>query len=1249
MRTAPEFTGTDRYAVDEAIGRGSFGVVYRAFDHVRNETVALKLLKNLDAERLLAFKREFRSLADVSHPNVVSLYELISLQSDWFFTMELIEGVNFLHHVAPTLTPEAVVRAGATTKPSMADEGTIARRRRPITHRFDQVRLQQSFAQLVDGTRALHRSGQLHRDLKPSNAMVTPSGRVVLLDFGLVAAVGETPAPAHRVEGTVPYMSPEQCRGDALTPASDFYAIGVMLYEALTGRWPFEGRMRAVLNRKQQVDPPRPRALLADVPPELDELCMRLLARDPAERPDAEAVLRELGVTTQPPSSRKTDSRRPIAMVGRDDELARLALAFADVAGGKPHAVFVRGPSGIGKTELIQHFTGELERSQRAVVLRGACYQRESVPYKALDSFMDALSSHLERLPPDEIARLLPRQAQALARLFPVLEGVAAANVVSHGVAEVDALRRRAIDALRELMTRLGDRRPLVLCLDDMQWGDGDSARLLEDLVSTTCPSMMMVFCSSDEERGFVRSVRRSLERQPTIALSQIDVGPLHPRAAERMATELLADDRRGDLRELATAIAEESRGSPFFIRELVAYLAEVPEARDGEVTASVEVRLSGLLGHRIARLSAEARRLLETVAVAGRPIPERLAARAAELEDVRVAAKTLRHERLGRRSWDGSRADFDAYHDRIRRAVVDGLEPTRRCAIHGALADAFIQDGEHDVEAIAHHLRGAGRTERAQIYTVRAAARAFDSLAFERAAQLYALAVAAKPPQSPQRSELGERLAVALAHAGRGPESARAYLAATEGAPTRRRVTLRCRAAEQYSFSGHLDEATKLFHEVLASIGLPALPSSDIGALLAFGRRRAALKWRGLGYRIRQTDRIDPSELDRVDICYSVSAVLAGVRPLSASSLQTYHLQLALDLGEPFRIARGLSLEAVFTSMAGPSAAPDARTLLAEARHVANIIDEPQTNAVLGLASGICAFFMGQWERARTQLQATEQLIVERCPGMAFELRQVQSFNALAAFYIGDYAEAGARAASILRDLRARGDRYAESILANVTYRSLLFGDHVEQARREVSQALSGWYRGGTAVQDFYEKLALTRLAIYEGDGRVAYEIIERNAGAILRSANGRVQLIRVETHQLRAQAALLFAGQIPAGRKRNKLLAVVERAVARMDREHSATATAWALLLRAGLAARRHRREHARLLLIDAEHACRAQDLGGHAWAAAHQRSTLDDSQASHDLRKEAVAWMKLREIARPDRFAALMAPGFGGERSG
>src|SRR5204862_8183396 len=134
-------------------------------------------------------------------------------------------------------------------------------------------------------------------DLKPSNVLCEPGGRVVLLDFGLVADVERVAVENthdHSAVGTPAYMSPEQAADGPLTAASDWYAVGVMLYEALVGRRPFEGKADDVMRRKQHETPPRPRELAAGTPAYLDELCMKLLSPEPAARPDGVAIMAAL-------------------------------------------------------------------------------------------------------------------------------------------------------------------------------------------------------------------------------------------------------------------------------------------------------------------------------------------------------------------------------------------------------------------------------------------------------------------------------------------------------------------------------------------------------------------------------------------------------------------------------------------------------------------------------------------------------------------------------------------------------------------------------------------------------------------------------------------------------------------------------------------------------------------------------------------------------------------------------------------
>ena len=287
-----------RLSIMRRIGEGGMGVVYEAFDRERDARVALKTLNGLDAGNVYALKHEFRALADVAHHNLVQLHELFAEGDSWFFTMELVEGEPFDQWVRP--------------KPR---------------NLLDEARLRAALPQLFAAMSAIHAAGKLHRDLKPSNVLVTREGRVVVLDFGLVAAeeraarskpahdtqpdspraisrdahttmpergtsppdgqgvageqdalaIADTRAAAdtmaehaplrplpergasNSVSGTPAYMAPEQAAGQSATIASDYYALGVMLFEALTGDLPFTGRPGEMLAAKQLGSAPRAR------------------------------------------------------------------------------------------------------------------------------------------------------------------------------------------------------------------------------------------------------------------------------------------------------------------------------------------------------------------------------------------------------------------------------------------------------------------------------------------------------------------------------------------------------------------------------------------------------------------------------------------------------------------------------------------------------------------------------------------------------------------------------------------------------------------------------------------------------------------------------------------------------------------------------------------------------------------------------------------------------------------------------
>jgi serine/threonine protein kinase len=274
------------YTLVREIGRGAQGVVWEATD-AAGARVAIKRLDDAQASAG-AMHAQLDALRARAHPGLVAVREAVVHAGALHLVMEYVEGDDLVRHV------RADAHAEATSAPHLPL--AFGQALRPVgSSAFTTctpaglARLRRAFARLADALEALHALGLVHRDLHPANVRVTPAGRVVLLDLGTLPRVGDAHDPARAV-GPVSHAAPELGDERPLAPASDWYALGVLLFEALTGDLPFSGAGRDAFVRKQTVSAPSPALLVRGVPPDLDALCAALLATSPRLRAGAEAI-----------------------------------------------------------------------------------------------------------------------------------------------------------------------------------------------------------------------------------------------------------------------------------------------------------------------------------------------------------------------------------------------------------------------------------------------------------------------------------------------------------------------------------------------------------------------------------------------------------------------------------------------------------------------------------------------------------------------------------------------------------------------------------------------------------------------------------------------------------------------------------------------------------------------------------------------------------------------------------------------
>ena len=817
---------------------------------------------------------------------------------------------------------------------------------------------------------------------------------------------------------------------------------------------------------------------------------------------------------------------RGASFVGRRKELAQLSEWARAAALGRSTTVLIRGESGIGKTTLIQElFRRVRDLDGHVTILAGRCFEREHVPYRAVDGLIDNLSQHWRGLAATDAAYLLPRDAHVLPRLFPVLARVPAIAEAPERAQDVSPqdLRLLALAALREVLHRSSRRALVVLSLDDMQWVDADTLALLRYLLHPPDPPPVFCVLSTRPPAGGALAVEALLDGMAAGSFHRLELEPLASAEAQQLAASLLGEPQS----DAAADVAREAAGNPFFVERLARYAAQAQ-------LPPTQLRLQMLVESEVQGLPETARSLIETVCLAGEPLARRVAVRAVGLDgEVADSCVTSLVQRRLLRTAGNDPAGIEAYHDRIRHAVVETIAPDTRQKRFRDLAPVLVTWEACSEELRARAWLGAGDRERAVIHARRAADAAVMDLAFEHAAKLYQHCLQIGDLKEPEQRELHTLAGNALANAGHGVAAATHYENAALHAPRDLSLELQFQAGTQLLHSGRIDDGIRRMAPMLAARGLP-MPRSLGDALKTHLWTRAWLKLRHprLRFRRRRPEDIPHRERQLLELCWSVFTGLMDVDPMRALSFHARHLRMSFACGELSHIV--LALGAAGTREACFECdLVAARRFLDAAEHTAQEVGDDLFEAHAKLWSGIAMLHCGRTTEAAALLVTAERSLAEHGLEFAKLTKQMKLTLHVALYRLGRLSELRQRVDRGLQEAGQCGDLYLLSACGNGYPNAVwLAADDPDRAEAIAGDIMRRWTQSGFVLQNFFYLVARVHIALSRGDAFSAGRLL-REAHAPLRRAGLLRPRVQHALHgELVAGAALAKAVRAPRSR---------------------------------------------------------------------------------------------------------------------
>jgi len=680
----------DGFIFERELGSGGMARVLLARGPDGKLTALKVLRRNRFETGLPRFQREYRALSRINHPNVVRVHALGDIHGHPYIAMEYVDGPD-LHSAIRSM------------------------RRWERTRRWKRV--EEILVDLCRALAAIHRRGLVHRDLKPSNVLLTPDGVCKLTDFGIVKDLDpeHSASMSTTLVGTWAYTSPEHISGKPVDHRADLYSLGVILFTILTGKRPFVAKdMAGYLRLHRGRRAPAPREYAPDIPEHLDEICRRLLEKNPRDRfQSATEILYRLEVDVPDPSLVQ-DAWTP-TLVGREEQTQAFDDVLGDLVRGDGAVVAVVGEDGAGKTRLVKDFRRRAE--MLGTTTFSYRFRDQDAVFSTALQFARDLSTELGKEAPGDLMAIVQAHLDGGSQLLG------------------DA-RYSLYDEVKHALMMVCKNGPVVLFLDDLHLAAVAEWELISFLVRAVAATQPLLVVAT------VRTIEPAYQRDLGVPTHLMHLNALGIDALTKMIEPVAGSLR--DARLLAERLQQETEGNAFFatefLRTIMAHRVlpgdapRLPGIAEDLSKGHLEIppSIRAVLRQRVADLTTPLRRALDVLAVSGSDLDldvllEILDADEEHLErDLDLLARKGLVSILRR---DGE-AHFATKHSKLAEVLNHDLQAHDRARLHRSIAEALrvVHPQEPDYfERIGHHYRCAGDAGRAYRFLVKAANQLLD------------------------------------------------------------------------------------------------------------------------------------------------------------------------------------------------------------------------------------------------------------------------------------------------------------------------------------------------------------------------------------------------------------------------------------------------------------------------------------------------------------------------------------------